>query len=347
MTHPIQFALGLLIVLVVLADVFGSILVPRPTPRGVRVGPWLVRAVTPLWRRIAVRLPSRRLRQDFRGSLGPALLVMALGAWVLLLTLGFALLLHADPDNVSLDDFGFGEALFQAALALSTLGTLNADIDGPGRLIVASAGIVGFSVLSLTIAFLLAIQSALHRRETLVLTLAARAGRPPTAVSLLTAMAGCDDAELAELFAAWERWTADVTQSHLSYPVLLRFRSLDEDAEWLPCLAAVADAAAVVAAAAPDSYPRAARSAGFLVATVDRMISEFARMLRLPRDSRLGLDPAIDRLADRIGTLGFPPVDAQAFEDRLRRREATRFASLPALAAALDLAWTDPRGADL
>ena len=111
--RSIQSAARFLIVLIVLADVFGSILVPRPTPRGVRVGPWLVRAVAPVWRRVADRLPSRRIRQDFRGSLGPALLVLSLGMWVLLLTLGFALMLHADPQNVALPEYGFDEALFQ------------------------------------------------------------------------------------------------------------------------------------------------------------------------------------------------------------------------------------------
>lgn len=267
--------------------------------------------------------------------------------WVLLLTLGFALMLHADPQNVALPEYGFDEALFQAALALSTLGTLEAKVDGAGRLIVALAGLVGFTVLSLVIAFLLAIQGALHRRETLVLTLAARAGRPPTAIALLTAMTGATDAELAALFETWENWAADVMQSHLSYPLLLRFRSLDEDVEWLACLAAVTDAAAVIAAAAPVAYPHAARSAAFLVSTVERMIAEFARALRLPRHTRTARATDADRLVDRIAALGFPAVDAHTFEDRLHAREGTRCGALPALAEALDLAWTDPRGADL
>ena len=339
--HTIEFVVGLLIVLAVFLDVFSSVLVPRAAHRGIRIGPALVGVMAPLWRHGTGRMRSGRNRQNLRGSLGPAIMVLALATWVTALSIGFALMLLAQPENVLIDGFGFGEALFQSALAISTLGMIHADIAGWARAVVAVAGVAGFAVLSLVVASLLSIQNALHRRESLVLTLPARAGRPPSALRLVESFSGTDDAELAAFFARWEEWAADTMQSHLSYPVLFRFRSLDEDAEWLVCLAAVLDAAALLRAAAPADYPQAARAAGFLTATAGRAIHEYARVLRVDERPMLhdqGEGAALVAVLDRWG---FAPTGAGGFADRLRAARAGYGATLPRLADRLDLMWSD------
>lgn len=337
----LELLAGLLLVSAVLADVFSSVLVPRPSPRRLRAAPLLSWLMSPIWHRVAVRMPSARLRQSVRASLGPAILVLSLGFWVATLTLGFALLLYALPQTVHLQHRGFGDTLFQAALAISTLGMLNADITGWGRVVVACAGISGFSILTLVIAFLLSIQGALHSREQRVLTLDARAGRPPSACTLVMSLAGAGDDALARLFEQWEAWTGELQQSHLAYPVLLRFRSLHEDGEWLACLGAILDFAALIRAADPDGYREACRAAGFLAVTAARTTHEFARVLGLPR-AQTPLDRIDgDQLVRHLTRHGFAPRASAAFEERLRTLRADHAARLPQLAARLDQHWHD------
>ena len=155
--NVIQFFCGLALVLIVFADVFASVLVPRPAHSRVRLGPAAARLLSPVWRRASRVFRSPRLRQDFRGSLGPMILVVSGAGWIAGLALGFALLLHAMPGDAHLPSFGFGEALFQSTLAISTLGLVGTQIHGGARAVVALAGISGFSVLTLVVAFQLSI----------------------------------------------------------------------------------------------------------------------------------------------------------------------------------------------
>ena len=337
----IEFLFGVALVLTVFADVFGSVLVPRPAHSRIRVGPATARGLSPLWHRVSLLIRSPRLRQDFRGGLAPMILVVSGAGWIGGLAVGFALMLQALPRDVHLPTIGFGEALFQSTLALSTLGLVNSSVHGAARAVVALAGLSGFSVLTLLVAFLLSIQTALHQRETLVLTFAARAGRPPTATALLTALPDVCDDELAAYFARWEDWTAQVLQSHLSYPVLCRFRSLDESAEWLLCLAAVLAAGAAGVAAAPDNLPRARRAAGFFNATAARAVREFARVQQTA-EQRTGLDEAsIHAVVRALARAGIAPV-TNGFGERLEAIRAGYAGRLPAIAERLDILWHDP-----
>ncbi len=51
---------------------------------------------------------------------------------------------------------------------------------------------------------------------------------------------------LESLLRDWERWSAELMESHLSYPVLMFFRSQHEHQSWLGALTAVLDASALV-----------------------------------------------------------------------------------------------------
>jgi hypothetical protein len=66
-------------------------------------------------------------------------------------------------------------------------------------------------------------------------------------------------AELPELYANWERWAAEVSESHTNYPSLMWFRSPASDRSWLLGLLAMLDAAALHDATCPGSSPRQAR----------------------------------------------------------------------------------------
>jgi hypothetical protein len=77
----------------------------------------------------------------------------------------------------------------------------------------------------------------------------ARAGSPPTAVELLrrhTFEGG--DAALTLLLEEWERWAAELMESHISYPLLCYFRSQHTNQSWLSALTAILDACSLLIA---------------------------------------------------------------------------------------------------
>jgi hypothetical protein len=52
--------------------------------------------------------------------------------------------------------------------------------------------------------------------------------------------------ELPGLFREWERWAAEVLDSHVAYPLLGYFRSSHDSISWISALGAVLDSAALV-----------------------------------------------------------------------------------------------------
>jgi hypothetical protein len=122
------------------------------------------------------------------------------------------------------------------------------------------AAATGMVVVALQIGYLPTLYGAFNRRETEVTLLVARAGAPPWGPEILArtrfgipeGQAGVD---MAAFYAGWERWAADVSESHTNYPVLTRFRSPHELSSWLVGLLAVLDSAALWLALSPSTCP--------------------------------------------------------------------------------------------
>jgi hypothetical protein len=105
------------------------------------------------------------------------------------------------------------------------------------------------------IGYLPTLYSAFNRRETEVTLLGSRAGAPPWGPELLARTkygirATGDD--LPQFYANWERWAADIGESHSNFPILMRFRSPQPNSSWLVGLLAVMDSAALLLAVAPS-----------------------------------------------------------------------------------------------
>jgi len=92
------------------------------------------------------------------------------------------------------------------------------------------------------------ISQAFSRREVSISMLDARAGSPPTAAQLLRRHFGDEDADLRVLFRDWERWSAELLESHVSFPVLAYFRSQHDNQSWVAALTAILDVCALVVA---------------------------------------------------------------------------------------------------
>jgi len=101
---------------------------------------------------------------------------------------------------------------------------------------------------------------AFNRREVGVLLLDARAGSPPSGPELLHRMGSAGVASsLPQLFAEWERWVADVLESHMSYPILALFRSPHDYTSWVTSLGSVLDAATLILTAVDDESDERAK----------------------------------------------------------------------------------------
>ncbi len=183
----------------------------------------------------------------------PLTLFIRLVLWMVLFYISFALML------VPLVHGDVGRALSEAGSGLFTLGY--SPPVGPGStLVVYMAAFTGLAVVALQIGYLPTLYAAVNRREAEVTLLLSRAGAPAWGPELLVrtrfGLAGEGSTkELAELYRAWERWAADVAESHSTYLTLCWFRSPLPDSSWLIALLSVMDSAALQLSLSPGIAP--------------------------------------------------------------------------------------------
>ena len=195
---------------------------------------------------------ERFLREDrVLGLLGPLSLLCLFGVWLALLLLGYSLL-----------TLGVGGGSFGSAVRLTGSSLLTLGVSAPRRASTTAlsylAATSGLIALALEIGYLPTIHGHYNRRETLVRVLESRAGEPAWGPEILARHAnnGSLDA-LADLYARWEAWAADVVEAHLTFPWLMLFRSSEPLQSWITSLLAVLDSAAIYLAACPTSAPNA------------------------------------------------------------------------------------------
>jgi hypothetical protein len=174
-------------------------------------------------------------------------LLSLLVVWLAAYTVGFALLLWPTTHDV-------GAAFRESGSSMFTLGFDAPSGSGSTAIDVIAAGL-GLFVIAAQIGYLPTLYGAFNRRETDVTLLGSRAGSPPWGPELLArtkwGIYGDRD-DLPEFYATWERWAADLAESHSNYPVLMRFRSPQPLSSWLVGLLAVMDSAALLLALAPS-----------------------------------------------------------------------------------------------
>jgi hypothetical protein len=118
---------------------------------------------------------------------------------------------------------------------------------------------MGFAFLALVIGYLPALNQSFAHREVSISLLDARAGSPPTASEMLRRHGQERGMEaLRELLHEWERWSAELLEGHLSYPVLAYFRSQHDNQSWLAALTAILDTCALVMAGLKGACERQA-----------------------------------------------------------------------------------------
>ena len=251
MLHAVAVAVGALVIVVVLWDTFETIVLPRRVVRRLRLTRIFYVATWAPIAGLARRVPQGKKRDRYLAFYGPLSLILLLLVWVVGLLLAFAML-HWGVDS-QLQTPGaapadFGTYVYMSGVIFFTLGFGDVfPLDAVGRtLSVVEVG-TGFGFLAAVIGYLPVLYQSFSRREVSISMLDARAGTPPTAAEMLRrhAEAGRLDA-LGGLLGDWERWAADLMESHLSYPVLCYYRSQHDNQSWLASLVCVLDTCALV-----------------------------------------------------------------------------------------------------
>jgi len=250
--HTLAIIAGAAIIVVVLLDAFETVVLPRRVQRHFRITRWFYSNTWVPWARVASKIKSQGRREGFLGYFGPLSLIGLLGLWAGSLIFGFALLeygsgAHLFSQNLPIT---FPVLLYSSGETFFTLGygDLTPSANFSRLLAVVEAG-MGFAFLAVVIGYLPTIYGAFSRREIEISLLDARAGSPPSAAELLSRAAETQDhGTLDRLFHDWERWAAEVLESHLSYPVLSFYRSQHSNQSWLGALTVILDATALVIA---------------------------------------------------------------------------------------------------
>ena len=240
---------SILLLVLVLLDGFETMVLPRRVTRRFRLTRIFYRSLWVPWRLIALRLSRGRMREGFLSVFGPLSILLLFACWMAALTAAFACLhwsldtqLHMPGDEQA----SWTEYLYMSGTTIFTLGYGDVvPLDAVGRfLAVAEAG-MGFGFLAVVIGYLPVLYQAFSRRETIISMLDARAGSPPSGGALLVRAAESHDVEaIRRLLQDLEQWSAEVLESHLSFPVLSYYRSQHDNQSWLAALTAVLDACA-------------------------------------------------------------------------------------------------------
>jgi hypothetical protein len=257
---------GTVVILAVLLDAFETVVLPRRVRRKFRITVWFYRNTWIPWRKITGLIKSAGRRESFLGYFGPLSLLFLLALWAAGLIFGFALLQYGAGEHVMLanEPVTFGRVVYLSGSTFFTLGY--GDIIPTSTfaraLAVLEAG-MGFGFLGVVIGYLPTIYSSFSRREIEISLLDARAGSPPTAAELLIRFGKCP--QLEDIFRDWERWAAELLESHISYPPLGFFRSQHINQSWLGALTMMLDASALVLAGI-DGIPEEPAKLTFAVA---------------------------------------------------------------------------------
>jgi hypothetical protein len=250
---------GALIVAVILLEAFETIILPRRVTRRFRLTRLFYVSTWQPWRAIA-RLMQTKVRENFISFYGPLSLLILFAVWAASLIVGFGFLYYSaaryDPTHPPLQT-----CLYLSGTTFFTLGLGDVTPHTSGERVMAvfESGL-GFGFLALIISYLPVIYQAFSKREVSIVLLDARAGSPPTAAELLSRHGGQHGVQAIQvLFQDWERWSAELLESHISYPVVAYFRSQHSNESWLAALTAILDATALIVATSDTPCSRQAK----------------------------------------------------------------------------------------
>ena len=259
---------GFVILWAILLDAFETVVLPRRVLRNFKLTAYFYRRTWIPWRRIASKIKKTSRQQNFLGYFGPLSLILLLGFWAAGLIFGFGLIQFGIGGHEQLNGerLTFGKIIYHSGETFFTLGY--GDIvptSGPARALSVFEAGMGFAFLGVVIGYIPVVYSSFSRREIQISMLDARAGSPPSAAELLLRLAGrsedpgMDQKVLDEVLRDWERWSAELLESQISYPVLSFFRSQHSNQSWLAALTTMLDVTSLVLTGIEGVHPGQAK----------------------------------------------------------------------------------------
>ncbi len=248
----IEALLGFLLILIVALDSFETVILPRRVARKFRPARLFYTLTWEIWSAIGRKLRSGNRREYYLSFYGPFSLILLLALWATGFILAFALIqwglslpIHTPEKTVD-----FGSYLYLSGTTFVTLGLGDlTPMDGLSRFLTVIEAGMGLGFLALVISYVPVIYQTFSRREVNISLLDARAGSPPSALEMLRRnYYHQNPTELVQYLHEWERWSAELLESHLSYPVLAYYRSQHQNQSWLGAITAVLDSCALLMA---------------------------------------------------------------------------------------------------
>jgi hypothetical protein len=219
--------LGVPLMLVVMADVFLTVLYAR---MGTAIlSERLARALWLAFRGASKMATSRR--DAVLAYAAPVIVLTVLAAWIALLMLGAALVIHPHLGTAVTSSSGptrtdFMTAVFAAGNSITLVGSGNFSPQTPAfKAFYIFNSFVGMTMISLTLTYLMQIYNALLRRNTLALAVDEATGETGDAADLIGAVGPQGNfsngyTHLAQLASE----TRGIKESHHFYSVLVYFR---------------------------------------------------------------------------------------------------------------------------
>ena len=253
------FGFGFLLMLIVLLDTFETIVLPRTVTRALRLTRMFYIATRNLFFQVARWAQRGGKREAVLSSFGPMSLLLLFATWASLLIFAFACMIWGLRQNFSEQGhaLSFGSSLYLSGVTFFTLGYGDiVPITPLGRFLSVCEAGIGFGILAVVIGYVPVMYQAFSRREVGIALLDARAGSPPSAAELLVRHGQAGQmAELTRLLHEWEIWASELLESHLSYPVLVFYRSQHDRQSWLTALTTILDTCAIIKLDFEDDPP--------------------------------------------------------------------------------------------
>jgi hypothetical protein len=228
-------------------------------------------------RALSARLPDRS--GEYVLNVYPALSLLGLLVlWLAGLMIGWALVYWGLDQQVG-GTRDWGTIVYYAGTSLVTpvFGSAHGALV---RMLTLLETLTGLVTIALLISYLPALYGSYSRREARLLTLDDAQGGRITPVRVIAVNAPGGDLEmLYRSLADWQMWTADVLESHVSYPMLALFRSQHPGQSWVTALGVVTDAATLTSACVPGAQNR---EPYFLYRRGRRAIVEISSRLHVP-----------------------------------------------------------------
>jgi len=258
------FCAGIVCICVALLDAFQTVISPRRATGRFRITRVFYVVTWWPWSHLASRIQHPRKRETALSVYGPLSLLLLIVIWAGGLLIGFGFLFHSLRTPLADTMFSGNDLRSDLYISGTTIFTLGIGDLTPhsswARLILVLESGIGLGFLAMVISYFPVLYQAFSRREVSISLLDARAGSPPTAAELMRrhSFKGGNDA-LNLLLVEWERWSAELLESHISYPLLCYFRSQHTNQSWLSALTAVLDVCALMIAGVQEHAARQAQ----------------------------------------------------------------------------------------